>query len=128
MKLYLMLGLLVLFICSCEYKKVFKKPIFVDRLKQNIPMDKNSMYYPMDTFLFVPDKNRNDADSFIKATCSEILFNLQEPIFYNYTGEQEVIRFLWMRPFDNPVVIRVNKFRDTVYANIKELSKGIPNA
>jgi hypothetical protein len=119
MKLYSIVGLLILLFCSCNGKDESKKTIIVDKLKNYIPKDTGSLYYPLDSLFFVPDKDNRHGDSLIKAMDSEILFNLQEPILYNYPGE--AIRFLWIRAFNNPIMLRLNKIEDTIYANIKEL-------
>lgn len=92
-----------------------------DKFEGYIP-DSSVQYFPADSIFF--DRGVNDAstDSFIKRWYSETLFNLHEPILYNYLGEGEAIRLLWLRSFGNPVSVRVSKFNDTVYANIKELN------
>ena len=54
---------------------------------------------------------------------SDVLYRLHEPDFAGYKGAGDFIRFIWIRSFENPVVIRVNRFSDTVYANIKELGR-----
>ncbi len=38
-----------------------------------------------------------------------MLFAMREPVLYNHTGEREIYRFTWLRSFDNPVAIRVQK-------------------
>jgi hypothetical protein len=63
-----------------------------------------------------------DSDSFVRRWYAEILYNLKEPVLYNYCGAGQSIRFVWLRPFGNPVVVRLNNFNDTVYVNIKELT------
>ena len=119
MKPYLIVGLLGLLFYNCNGKEESKQPRFVDKLKPYIPKDTGSLYYPLDSLFFVFDKDNRQGDSSIKAMNSEIIFDLQEPILYNYPGE--AIRLFWIRAFDNPIIVRVNKVEDTIYANIKEL-------
>jgi hypothetical protein len=54
---------------------------------------------------------------------SDVLYRFHEPDFSSYKGDGDFIRFVWLRSFENPVVVRVNRFSDTVYANIKELGR-----
>ncbi|MBK7885180.1 MAG: hypothetical protein IPJ81_16360 [Chitinophagaceae bacterium] len=121
MKSFFKILFLTIVIFGCDNQKKNKSPQFVEKPDFIIPKDTSSLYYPLDSFSFVLDNSRSD--SFLKAMYSEVLFNLHEPILYNYTGQYEVIRFLWMRPFDNPIVVRMNKIRKDVYINIKELGK-----
>ena len=127
MKSLLIMLCLVLVIYSCSNGNNEKNPQLTHELLFKVPKDKDTLYYPLDDIYFVLDSNRQ-GDGFIKSIYSKILFNLQEPVLYNYKGDGEVLRFLWMRPFDNPIVIRVNKVQDTVYMNLKELGKDFYNS
>lgn len=106
---------------SCCNTKEKKRSAVNDEFKQYVSKDTGNKYFPADSLFFVAGDSQRTADLFIKNWYSEILFNLQEPILYNYSGEGESIRLLWIRAFDNPLIVRVSKFKDTVYANIKEL-------
>lgn len=123
MRLYLLIC--ILFFCSCNGKDESKKTVLIDKLISYVPKNVGNLYYPLDSLFFVSDSDNRHGDSSIKARYSEILFNLQEPILYSCP--EESIRFLWIRPFDNPIVVRLNNNnRDTIYANIKEL-KNVSN-
>lgn len=84
-----------------------------DKMVGYAPKDSGVKYFPADTLEYDRD--------YLKKWADEVLFNLHEPVLKNYSGDGEFIRFVWLRTFDNAIVIRVNKFDDTVYANIKEL-------
>ena len=43
-----------------------------------------------------------------------MLFVLQEPVLKNYDGDKEVYRFTWLRTFNHPVSIRLEKQGDIV--------------
>lgn len=123
MKLFSIICFVVLLICACNSKKESRQLQFIDKTKAHIPKDTGGLYFTLDSLFFTSDKNNRYGDSSIKTMISGILFSLKEPILYNYFGEQEIIRFLWIRPFDNPVVVRVNNLNDTIYANIKEIKQ-----
>lgn len=92
-----------------------------------IPKDSSALYYSLDSFPFVSDIKNKGSDSFMKAMYSEILFHLEEPVLYNYKGNSETVRLLWVRAFENPVVIRLSKVQESVFVNIKELEKEFYN-
>jgi hypothetical protein len=119
MRFFLFIAIIVFFSDCSSKEKTFSK--VDDDFKGSIPSHSNAQYFPTDSIFFDIDTNQVNVHSFVKKWYSETLFNLQEPVLYNYTGKGEVVRLLWLRAFDNPVVIRVNKFNDTTYANIKEL-------
>lgn len=118
MKTFL-LFIVVVFFLSCT--DTAKQYVVIDKLKKNVPRDSTTGYFSKDSLFFALGENRINADSFIKNWFSETLFLLKEPVLYNYTGEGEFVRLLWLRSFDNAVVVRVSKFQDTIYACIKEL-------
>jgi hypothetical protein len=90
---------------SCTSKK--SNPV-IDHFESNIPEKAGVSYL--------------STDSFVSRWYSEELYSLKEPILYSYSGEGQAIRLVWLRSFENPVVVRLNNFNDTVYATIKELS------
>lgn len=59
---------------------------------------------------------------FYEVEVGSILRCLHEPVLHNYGGKGACIRLTWLRPFDNPVVIRLNSYKDTCYIVIKELA------
>lgn len=105
---------------SCMEKTNRKLINITDKFKQQVPKDTSVRYFPVES-LSLTDNNKREADYYLKKWAFETLFYLREPVLYNYSGEGESIRLTWLRTFDNPVIIRLNNFNDTVYANIKEL-------
>ncbi len=119
MRLFLFVIITILFsYCNNKENKFW---VVNDKFKQYVPKGAGDKYFPLGSLFFVSGDNQQSADSFVKNWYSETLFNLQEPILYNYSGEGEAIRLLWLRAFDNALIVRVSRFKDTVYANIKEL-------
>jgi hypothetical protein len=43
-----------------------------------------------------------------------MLFALQEPVLKNYNGDKEIYRFTWLRTFNHPVSVRLEKQGDVV--------------
>lgn len=109
---------------SCTSKTNQKKTkLQPSTIEYVIPNDSSIMYFPLDSLRFVPDAKRVDSDSFIKSMYSQILYHLREPILYNYKGVNEIFRFLWIRPFDNPVTVKLATQDDKIFVNVKELKK-----
>lgn len=105
--------LLVLLLCVTQFaclEKSRKIEVVTDEFNPLIPNGTSVQYFSHDTTL----------GSYGSWT-DDILFKLREPVLKKNTGRGEFIRFIWLRSFENPIVIRVNKFTDTIYANIKEL-------
>lgn len=59
----------------------------------------------------------------MQAWGSEVLFQAKEPDFAGYKGKGDFVRFVWLRAMENPVVVRIHRFSDTVYTHIKELHR-----
>lgn len=56
----------------------------------------------------------NVVDSFANSWYSKMLYSLQEPVLKNYNGNKEIYRFTWLRTFNHPVSIRLEKQGDIV--------------
>ncbi len=113
----------ILLLNACNYKQNSKSMLVTDKTNEYIPKDTGSLYFPLETLHFTSDKKNRIGDSLIKAMCSEILFQLKEPVLYKYSGKQQIVRLLWLRPFDNPVVIRINNWQGKIFVNIKEVKQ-----
>jgi hypothetical protein len=118
MKLFF-LPIVVLFF-SCGGKEG-KPSVITDKFESSIPDKPGVDYFPTDSLFFSSINKSASTDSFVRRWYSKILYELKEPVLYNYLGECQAIRFVWLRPFANPVVIRLNNFDNTAYVNIKEL-------
>jgi len=64
--------------------------------------------------------NENAIDSFSNSWYSRMLFALKEPVLYNYTGNKEVYRFTWLRTFNHPISIRLEKEDSAITLIVKE--------
>ena len=60
------------------------------------------------------DTTINAVDSFANSWYSKMLYSLQEPVLKNYNGNKEIYRFTWLRTFNHPVSIRLEKQGDIV--------------
>lgn len=50
---------------------------------------------------------------------SKHLLALEEPLLFNTVSEKEVYRFTWLRTFDNPISIRIEKSEKTIWLHTK---------
>jgi hypothetical protein len=119
MKLF-SLVIITIFFFSCSGKEN-RYSVITDKFKSGVPNRPGVNYFPTDSLFFSSVSKSPSSDSFVRRWYSEILYSLREPVLYNYLGTGQSIRFVWLRPFRNPVVVRLNNFDDTVYVNIKEL-------
>ena len=106
--------IVVLSLLSCHVNSSTVRDENDKRMVQFIPKDSSTQY-------FVYDTTGNTA-KILESWATEVLFSLKEPVLSTYSGERQFIRLIWLRAFENPVVVRVNKFNNTIYANIKELA------
>lgn len=58
-------------------------------------------------------------DTFRVKWYSEQLLALKEPILYKENSDTEVYRFTWLRTFDHPIAIRIEKFNNNYSINWK---------
>jgi hypothetical protein len=116
----LLVVFIVAIVFACCNNEIQKQLIIEDKFKSSIPQDSAHIYFPTDSLFFVSDNRKKNVDSFVKEWYSQVLYGFQEPDLYNHSGEGEAIRLLWLPSFGNPIVVRINNFNDTVYANIKE--------
>ncbi|MEE4196267.1 MAG: hypothetical protein V2I54_01370 [Bacteroidales bacterium] len=90
--------------------------------ENNIPLDENEFFFPLELFPVVEtDWNQDSSglwvvtpkiiegvqDTFLVRWYSEHLYAMKEPLLFNKNLNKEVYRFTWLRTFDNPVVIRI---------------------
>ena len=91
--------------CSTETKRSGKVNNRFDTLP--LPQVSTALYFK--TKPNWQDTTRDALDSFVNSWYSHILFALKEPILKDYKGDKEVYRFTWLRSFNHPVVIRLEK-------------------
>ncbi len=97
----------------------------------NVPNDYRQFYFPIALFphcdwVYVDDtvKNstdktysifvkefrlNNQCDTFVVRWYSSHLFAMREPLLFNRKIDKQVYRFTWLRTFDEPIVIRIEK-------------------
>jgi len=109
---YLLAAMFVLLFSSCLDDST-KNIVLKDKMIQFVPKDSGTNYFYYETV--------GSTNNILEDLASEVLFNLKEPVLNVDSSEGEFVRFIWLRAFENAVVIRVNKFNDTVYIIIKEL-------
>lgn len=90
---------------------------------------KDSTAIPKDSTLYFPQKpkrGRFDSsfhvvalDSFRNKWYSDYLYGFKEPILRNYPVNREAYRFIYLRSFDLPIVIRLEKVNTTAFLNVK---------
>lgn len=119
MKSFLCLIIIAIPFFSCSNKEGNS---IIDKFKFNPDRDSSIFYFPSDSLLFNLNAFQNIQGYYTKRNAYEVMYDLKEPSLYNYIGNGEAIRLVWLRSFENPVLIRLNNFNDTVYANIKELN------
>jgi len=112
MKYYKAVFLLVfLAACSNGSKKI---DVVKDKMLQAVPVDSSVKYFRYDDTSQI---NRNILENW----GSEVLYRLREPLLNTFTGDGDFLRLTWLRAFENPIVVRVNRFGDTSYINLKQL-------
>jgi len=110
---YLFILLLTELLFSSCVDNTNRGKIVYDKMQSFTQEKKGTLYFPFDTL----KGNRNVLENW----ANNVLYDLKEPLLFNYHGNGEFVRFIWLRSFENPVIIRINRFNDSVYANIKEL-------
>jgi len=74
--------------------------------------------------LFV-DSFEKRVNTFEMKWFSFYLYKMQEPVLYNYFLEKDVYRFTWLRSFNIPVTITIEKEQNAVTITTKALKKNI---
>ena len=117
--------LLVAFSCSCEptiHKNAgidYYQDSSISDKKGNL-IDTSRYYFPSEFMQDSTAKELQGIDTFKLQFYSGILRCFKEPILYNYYLGNEVLRFLWVRSFDKPILITV-KLNKTITVNTKML-------
>lgn len=77
-----------------------------------LPFDSATFYFQ--TKANWQDTTRDALDTFVNSWYSHMLFALKEPVLKDYKGDKEVYRFTWLRSFNHPAVIRLEKQGDII--------------
>jgi hypothetical protein len=116
MKTPLIIGVLTSLLSACSSPSNKVQTVHWDTL--NPPKDSSTFYFPVK--MKREDRTENKVDSFDNQWFSSMLFALHEPVLDNYTGSKEIYRFTWLRTFDHPVTIRVEKQNGIAKMFVKE--------
>lgn len=88
----------------------------------NVPINRNEFYFPLELFPQVDVDMEQDSvgtwimspkiiegvqDTFVVRWYSEHLYAMKEPLLFNKNLNKEVYRFTWLRTFHNPIAIRI---------------------
>ena len=100
------------FVVSCKTgtEKTIGSNSKFDKLP--LPIDSATFYFRTKPNL--QDTTINAIDSFSNSWYSKMLFALEEPILKDYNGEKEIYRFTWLRTFNHPVSVRLEKQSDII--------------
>lgn len=101
----------IIFSLSSCLNEAENNKIVKDKMEAYIPNASSAKYILVDT----------SANNILTTWADEVLFDVKEPLLNTYSGNGEFVRLVWLRSFETPIVIRLNRFNDTVYTNIKEL-------
>jgi hypothetical protein len=90
--------------------------------EEGIPVDSLQHYLPDSTF--------ENSFAFDKGTAANLqnwfsaaLYNMQEPLLYNFFLGFESYRFDWIRSFHRPVVISINKKDSRIWLSTRRLNR-----
>jgi hypothetical protein len=72
-----------------------------------IKIDSNKFYFPLETFR--DDSFYAGHDTFTIAWYSKHLSAMKEQIIFTDKSEKEIYRFTWLRTFNNPIAIRIER-------------------
>lgn len=86
------------------------------------PKDSASYFFPTE-LNFGDSVVKTGLDTFNLNWYSSQLFPTKEPILFNYYLGHDIYRFTWLRSFDNPVVLTINKKDDKVWLTVKKLDR-----
>ena len=122
MKLQLILKLLLLFLTVNCYSQTIRSDIKVNRKK--IPKGSNVSYIPIKYFpQYTWEVNKdsliekilpNQFDTSAVKLFTEFLIKANEPILFNQETTSEIYRFVWLRTFDEPIIIRLDR-KNNIY-------------
>jgi hypothetical protein len=100
--------------------------------KENVPIDPSQYYFPKIMFPsygldFTYEGTKailieGEYDEFSLEWYSEHLFEMKEPLLFNRKTEKEIFRFTWLRTFDKPIAIRIEKSKKDYWLYWKKLN------
>jgi hypothetical protein len=82
-------------------------------------IDSLFLYFPLKQAGQDSATNADALGSFEDTWYSKMLRALNEPILCSYDGDAEIYRFTWLRTFNHPIAIRVEKIKTSVNLTIR---------
>jgi hypothetical protein len=108
---FCMLSLISCYSQTNENLTIIKSGNFVITDTSIIPSDSKQFYFPLK--VFNDNKRHVGRDTFVNSWYSKHLFAMKEPIIYLDKSQNEIYRFTWVRTFDNPIIVRIEKHGNT---------------
>lgn len=90
--------------------------------KSTARKDTLKLYFPLVEEGQDIEENANSLDTFMNVWYSSMLKAMEEPILADYQSDDEVFRFTWLRTFDRPISIRIQKTGEKILLTQKMLS------
>jgi hypothetical protein len=114
------IGVAILFSCKSNTRPDVTS-LSIDTL--TAPKDSTTNYFPTSNLFQVSTSpNKESLDSFTNEWYSYHLYALKEPVLKNYMGENEIYRFTWLRSFDHPITVRLQRSLDNIELTSKMTS------
>lgn len=104
-----LISILTILLLTSSCKTGADKTINLNSKFDTLPLPIDSATFYFKTKPNWQDTTINAVDSFVNSWYSKMLFSLQEPVLKNYNGDKEIYRFTWLRTFNHPVSVRLEK-------------------
>jgi hypothetical protein len=104
-----LISILTILFLTASCKTRTDKIIYLNAKFDTLPLPIDSATFYFKTKLNWQDTTIDAVDSFLNSWYSKMLFALQEPVLKNYNGDKEIYRFTWLRTFNHPVSVRLEK-------------------
>jgi hypothetical protein len=98
----------------------FKHEKYIDL--DGISTDSSLKFFPPE---LITDTSSTKGDLFSLKLNSYMLFKMKEPVLHDHFLKREIYRLTALRAFNVPLLIRIEKFRDSVTLTLKKLNRGI---
>jgi hypothetical protein len=80
------------------------------------------LYFPLKDSTQDSTECANSLDTFMNVWYSKNLAAMKEPILAEYEADNETYRFTWLRSFNEPITIRIQKVNSDFTLTVKRLS------
>jgi hypothetical protein len=119
LKVQVVIFLLVMSAVSCRSPVNFESEIIEKSDTLPLPFDSTTLYFQS---VGKGGTEVNLVRANVNPYYSWMLYKFNEPVLKDYHGSKEVYRFTWLRSFNHPVVVRVEK-----HAEIISISGNVSN-